>query len=180
MTKMLSIAALSLFIAAPVFAQDAAKPVVGATPVAPIAAKPDAAKVTAPVTAQVTAPVTVPATAPGAKPADVKAPAAPVTAQTTAPVTAPAAAVVKTGEAPKMDAGKPAAPAAVTAPAMTDKKTEAPKVDVKPMGVGAPKVDDKTIVAPKADAGKTAAPVAATTAPTAKAVEVKPADVKKQ
>ena len=61
-----------------------------------------------------------------------------------------------------MDAGKPTTPAAAVVTG--DKKSEAPKIDVKPMGVGAPKVDDKT--APKMDA--------------VKPIDTKPADVKKQ
>ena len=178
MKKMISIAALTLVMAAPAFAQDA-KPAIGSIPAAPIAAKVDAGKVIAPV-AQTTTPAVV---APSAKIGDVKAPVtaqvttpavsapvakigdvkAPVTAQVTTPTVPSTTPAMKAVETPKIDAGK---------------TVEAPKTDVKPMAVGAPKIDDK--MAPKVEAGKTAAPATATTTPAAKITDTKPADVKKQ
>ena len=140
MKKMISIAALSLVIAVPAFAQDA-KPATGAmAPAAPMAAKPDAAKT-----------------------GDVKAtaPTAPVIAQTAPAATTPASPAMKPGDAPKVDASKTAQPAAAPAPAaapvMTDKKAAAPMVDTKPMAIGAPKMDDKKLDA-KTGAANTTAP----------------------
>ena len=151
MKKMISIAALAVVLAAPAFAQEA-KPAITPAPAAPAAVKPDAGKVMAPMT-----------TGQLKSPADIAADAAKAAAAKKAD--APKV------DAPKVDTGKAMAPAA-TPPVMTDKKTEAPKVDVKPMGVGAAKID-----APKTDAAKTAMPAATPATPPAVTL---PADVKKQ
>ena len=135
MKKMLSIAALSIVLAAPAFAQDA-KPVTGTTPAAPTAVKPDAGKVMTPGTTGMVK-----------SPAEIAAEAA-------------KAAAAK----PAMPAAATPAAAPVTPP-VAGKTVEAPKTDAKPMAVGAPKMDDKKMEAPKADAGKIAAPVAPAATP---------------
>lgn len=183
MKKMISIAALSLFVAAPAFAQDT-KPAIGATTSAPAASVPAASTVAPAVKPAVDAGkvLAAPLAAPQAGQAGATSPSLVKPAQVQVPVTAPVTPV-----APKADAGRPDATKTVqpvttgTPPAVTDKKADAAKIDTKPMAIGAPKVDEK-----KPEAAKTATPAAAVaTPPPVKAIDTKPldskpADIKKQ